>query len=59
MAWENQATEKQRRYIDALQEQLGRIPKDFARITKRQAKTLIDDLLEELAAMEKADGVQS
>ena len=48
MAWNDEATSKQYAYIYKLEKTLNRIPKQRLGLTKRMAKTLIDDLLDEL-----------
>jgi hypothetical protein len=60
MAWNDLATEKQLYLIIKLQKELGRTPKTFGGITKRQANTLITDLQDELTATnayEAANGI--
>ena len=60
MAWNDLATEKQLYLIMKLQKELGRTPKTFSGITKRQANTLITDLQDEIAATnayEAANGI--
>jgi hypothetical protein len=60
MAWNDLATEKQLYLIMKLQKELGRTPKTFGGITKRQANTLITDLQDELTATnayEAANGI--
>ena len=60
MAWNDLATEKQLYLIMKLQKELGRTPKTFGGINKRQANTLITDLQDELAATnayEAANGI--
>jgi hypothetical protein len=60
MAWSDLATEKQLYLIMKLQKELGRTPKTFGGITKRQANTLITDLQDELTATkayEAANGI--
>lgn len=60
MAWNDLATEKQLYLIMKLQKELGRTPKTFNGITKRQANTLITDLQDELTATnayEAANGI--
>ena len=60
MAWNDLATEKQLYLIMKLQKELGRTPKMFGGITKRQANTLITDLQDEIAATkayEAANGI--
>ena len=53
MAWNDEATSKQYAYIRSLERQLDRIPADRSGMTKRMAKTLIDDLLDELETTKK------
>ena len=60
MSWNDLATEKQLYLIMKLQKKLGRTPKTFGGITKRQANTLITDLQDELTATkayEAANGI--
>ena len=60
MSWNDLATEKQLYLIMKLQKELGRTPKTFGGITKRQANTLITDLKDELTATnayEAANGI--
>ena len=51
MAYHDCATHKQLRYIANLRAELGREPKDFTGISRRQAETLINDLLESIEVM--------
>jgi hypothetical protein len=53
MAWQDEATYKQYAYIRSLEQQLDRIPADRSGLTKRMAKTLIEDLLDELETTKK------
>ena len=55
MAFHDLATEKQLNFINDLQQKVGRIPKDFTGINRRQAKELIDALQDELEYMSKTD----
>jgi hypothetical protein len=48
MPWQDEATHKQYAYIYYLEKQLNRIPAQRFGLTKQMAKTLIDDLLDEL-----------
>jgi hypothetical protein len=60
MAWNDLATEKQLYLIMKLQKELGRTPKTFGGITKRQANTRKTDLQDELTATnayEAANGI--
>lgn len=57
MAWNDLATEKQLYLIMKLQKELGRTPKTFGGITKRQANTLITDLQDEIAATNAYEAV--
>ena len=60
MSWNDPVTEKQLYLIMKLQKELGRTPKTFGGITKRQANTLITDLQDEIAATnayEAANGI--
>ena len=55
MAFHDSATKKQLAFIVDLQVKVGRIPKDFAGINRRQAKELIDALQDELEYMSRHD----
>lgn len=55
MAFQDLATEKQLAFIVDLQIKVGRIPKDFTGINRRQAKELIDSLQDELEYMSRHD----
>ncbi len=57
MAGNDLATEKQLYLIMKLQKELGRTPKTFGGITKRQANTLITDLQDEIAATNAYEAV--
>jgi len=53
MAWQDEATQKQYMFIYSLEQQLGRIPANRSGLNKRMAKTLIEDLLDELETTKK------
>ena len=53
MAWNDPATQKQYAYIYKLEQRLDRIPAQRLGMTKRMAKTLIEDLLDEIETTKK------